>query len=78
MRFEALNSGNVLNTHIIGAESLEKFLRAREGREVSFLRLGQSKSRNFWSSKLVKKVDFGGQNDLKNFFFLNVSEVSGA
>ena len=63
MRFEALTSGNVLNTHIIGVESLEKFLRAREGRGVSFLRLGQSKSRNFWSSKLVKKVDFGGQND---------------
>ena len=75
MRLKALTLGYVLNTHIMGVECLENFLRARKGRGFTFFRpgpLSRPKSENFSKSK---KMNFGGQNDLKNFFFLNVSEV---
>ena len=77
MRLKALTLGYVLNTHIMGVECLENFLRARKGRGFTFFRpgpLSRPKSENFSKSK---KMNFGGQNDLKKNFFLNVSEVFG-
>ena len=77
MRLKALTLGYVLNTHIMGVECLENFLRARKGRRITFFRpspLSRAKSENFSKSK---KMNFGGQNDLKKKFFLNVSEVFG-
>ena len=68
MRLKALILGYVLNTHIMGVECLENFLRARKGRRVTFFRpgpLSRAKSENFSKSK---KLNFGGQNDLKIFF----------
>ena len=76
MRLKALTLGYVLNTHIMCVECLENFLRTRKGRGFTFFRpgpLSRAKSENFSKSK---KLNFGGQNDLK-FFFLNVSEVFG-
>ena len=68
MRLKALILSYVLNTHIMGVECLENFLRARKGRRVTFFRpgpLSRAKSENFSKSK---KMNFGGQNDLKLFF----------
>ena len=65
MRLKALTLGYVLNTHIMCVECLENFLRARKGRRVTFFRpgpLSRAKSENFSKSK---KLNFGGQNDLK-------------
>ena len=64
-RFIVLILRNVLNTHIIGVECLENFLRARKGREVIF----SAQSGKIQKKIGKKKVDFGGQNDLKLFFF---------
>ena len=36
MRLKALTLGYVLNTHIMGVESLENFLRALKGQGVTF------------------------------------------
>ena len=36
VRWKALALGYVLNTHIMGVECLEKFLRVLKGREVTF------------------------------------------
>ena len=77
MRLKALTLGYVLNTHIMCVECLENFLRTRKGRRVIFFRpgpLSRAKSENFSKSK---KMNFGGQNDFKKRFFLNVSEVFG-
>ena len=77
MRLKALTLGYVLNTHIMGVECLENFLRAPKGQGFTFFRSGplsRAKSENFSKSK---KMNFGGQNDLKKNFFLNVSEVFG-
>ena len=68
MRLKALTLGYVLNTHIMGVECLENFLRARKGRGFTFFRpgpLSRAKSENFSKSK---KLNFGGQNDLKKIF----------
>ena len=76
VRWKALTLGYVLNTHIMGVECLENVLRARKGRRVTFFRpgpLSRAKSEKFSKSK---KLNFGGQSDLKNFF-LNVSGVFG-
>ena len=51
VRLKALTLGYVLNTHIMGIESLENFLRTHKGRGVTFFRLGP----------LSQKVNFGGQ-----------------
>ena len=77
MRLKALTLGNVLNTHIIGVECLENFLQTHEGREANFFDWVGRNPENFRMSKKLKKVDFGGQNDLKTNFFLSASEVSG-
>ena len=68
MRLKALILGYVLDAHIMGVECLENSLRARKGRGFTFFRpgpLSRAKSENFSKSK---KLNFGGQNDLKNFF----------
>ena len=77
MRWKSLTLGHVLNTHIMGVECLENFLRARKGRGFTFFRpgpLSRAKCENFSKSK---KMNFGGQNDFKKRFFVNVSEVFG-
>ena len=69
MRWKALTLGHVLNTHIMGVECLENFLRTLKGRRVTFFRpgpLSRAKSENFSKSK---KMNFGGQNDLKKKIF---------
>ena len=68
MCLKALTLDYVLNTNIMGVECLENFLRARKGRRITFFRpspLSRAKSENFSKSK---KMNFGGQNDLKMFF----------
>ena len=76
MRLKALTLGYVLNTHIMGVECLGKFLQTRKGREVTFFSAWATQSSKIWEFLEGKKVNFGGQNDLK-IFFLNVSKVFG-
>ena len=71
MRLKALTLSYVLNTHIMGVECLENFLRALKGRGVTFFRLGRVSR-----SKSSEKLNFGSQNDSKKIF-LNVSKVFG-
>ena len=66
VRLKVLILDNVLNTHIIGVEWLESFLRAREGQEVNFF---SSVEQNPKISD-GEKLEFGGQNDLDCVFFL--------
>ena len=63
MRLKALTLGDVLNTHIMGVECLENFLRALKGRGDTFFRLSRVSR-----SKSSEKLNFGGQNDSKKFF----------
>ena len=77
MRLKALTLGYVLNTHIMGVECLENFLRAFKGRGVTFFLGRSTQSSKIWKFLEVKKVNFGGQNDLKKVFLKNVSEVFG-
>ena len=54
VRLKSLIVGYVLNTHIMGVECLENFLRARKGRRITFFRpspLSRAKSENFSKSK---------------------------
>ena len=69
VRLKALTLGYVLNTHIMGVECLENFLRAFKGRGFTFFRpglLSRAKSGNFSKSKkwiLVVKMTW------KKFFY---------
>ena len=65
----ALTLGYVLNTHIMGVECLENFLRALKGRGVTFFSTQSSQPIKIQKFLGVKKLNFGGQNDSKNFFF---------
>ena len=68
MRLNALTLGYVLNTHIIGVECLENFYGHTKVREpISSAGLGKIQKIS-GGQKKMKKVDFGGQNDLKNNF----------
>ena len=77
MRLKALTLGYVLNTHIMGVECLENFLRALKGRGVTFFSTQSSQPIKIQKFLGMKKLNFGGQNDSKIFFFLNVSKVFG-
>ena len=69
--FESPDPGLCFKYHIMGVKCLENFLRARKGRGFTLFQPGQlsrAKSENFSKSK---KLNFGGQNDLKFFFFFS-------
>ena len=77
MRLKALTLGYVLNTHIMGFECLENFLQALKGRGDTFFSTQSSQPIKIQKFLGMKKLNFGGQNDSKKFFFLNVSKVFG-
>ena len=69
MRLKALTLGYVLNTHIMGVEYLEKFLRARKGRGFTFFRpgpLSRAKSEIFSKSKNFQ---------IRNFFKSQLKKI---
>ena len=77
MRLKALTLRYVLNIYIMGVGSLENFLRPRKGPGLSFSSARSTHSTKIYKFLGVKKVNFGGQNDLKKNLFLNVSKVFG-
>ena len=77
MRLKALTLRYVLNIYIMGVGSLEKFLRPHKGPGLTFFLARSTHSTKISKFLGLKKVNFGGQNDLKKIFFTNVSEVFG-
>ena len=77
MRLKALTLSYVLNIYMMGVRSLKNFLRTYKGPEVTFFSARSSQPTKIQKFLGVKKLDFGGQNDSKIKFFLNVSKVFG-
>ena len=77
MRLKALTLRYVLNIYIMGVGSLENFLRTYKGPGVTFFSARSSQPIKIQKFLGVKKLNFGGQNDSKKNFFLNVSKVFG-
>ena len=77
MRLKALTLRYVLNIYIMCVGNLENFLRPHKGPGLSFFSTRSTHCAKIQKFLGVKKVNFGGQNDLKNNFSLNVSKVFG-